>query len=83
MYNRLLEFGIPVPRHVVVNRDNKVIPWAPTATTEEEFEETEARTFGGRKNSFHGCKTPYPMVEALWLHGKALTRQRNAWFAQC
>lgn len=41
VYNTLLEHGIPVPRHCVMDRDNKVQTLAPTATCDADFEETE------------------------------------------
>jgi len=41
VYNTLLEHGIPVPRHVCVDRDGVVESLAPSARREEEFEETE------------------------------------------
>lgn len=41
VYNTLLEHGIPVPRHVVVDRDSGVRAYAPTAAAEDAFEETE------------------------------------------
>ena len=43
VYNTLLEHGIPVPRHVVVDRDSppRVRALAPTAIRDADFEETE------------------------------------------
>jgi inositol hexakisphosphate/diphosphoinositol-pentakisphosphate kinase len=43
VYNTLLEHGIPVPRHCVVDRDAppRVTALAPTASCEADFEETE------------------------------------------
>lgn len=41
VYNTLLEHGIPVPRHCVVDRDGCVPSLAPCATTDDAFEETE------------------------------------------
>ena len=43
VYNTLLEHGIPVPRHCVIDRDTppRVRSLAPTACCDDDFEETE------------------------------------------
>lgn len=41
VYNTLMAHGIPVPRHVVIDRDRGVEAFAPTACRDEDYEETE------------------------------------------
>jgi inositol hexakisphosphate/diphosphoinositol-pentakisphosphate kinase len=42
VYNTLMAHGIPVPRHVLVDRDGRAVEsFAPAACREDEYEETE------------------------------------------